>query len=51
LANNPRADSSLTGRETSHYERSIKVEDSINIENDAPKLNQAKIKFENYIRS
>lgn len=51
LSNFQRADSSLTGRETSHYERSIKIEDSINIENDAPKLTQAKIKFENYIRS
>lgn len=51
LANTQRADSTLTGRDTSQFERSLRIEDSIGVETDQGKLTQAKTKFENYLRS
>lgn len=47
----PRADSSLTVRENSQFERSLRIEDSLAVETDPSKLAQAKAKFENYLRS
>ena len=34
LANTQRADSTLTGRDTSQFERSLRIEDSIGVETD-----------------